>query len=78
MTRNKVKELETEAVKELNKAPTKLKQNEPFEAMKLKVGIPGGSYYLMNKKILELKEECMKPRHWKSLLNKLNINIPQN
>lgn len=46
--------------------------------MKLKVGIPGGSYYLMNKKILELKEECMKPRHWKSLLSKLNINIPQN
>ena len=46
--------------------------------MKLKVGIPGGSYYTMNKKIIELKEECMKPRHWKSLLAKLNINIPQN
>lgn len=27
VTRNKIKELETEAVKELNKAPTKLKQN---------------------------------------------------
>jgi dynein heavy chain 1 len=46
--------------------------------MKLKVGIPGGSYYLMNKKVVELKEECMKHRHWKILLNKLNITVPQN
>jgi len=55
-----------------------LKSNEPFEAMKQKVGIPGGSYYLMNKKIVELKEECMKHRHWKILLSKLNITVPQN
>lgn len=46
--------------------------------MKQKVGIPGGSYYLINKKIVELKEECMKQRHWKVLLQKLNINVPQN
>jgi dynein heavy chain 1, cytosolic len=77
VTKIKIKDIEMEAVKELNKTPAKLKSNEPFEAMKLKVGIPGGSFYSMNKKILELKEECMKPRHWKSLLNKLNINVPQ-
>lgn len=46
--------------------------------MKQKVIIPGGTYYLMNKKIIELKEECMKPRHWKLLLTKLHINVPQN
>lgn len=46
--------------------------------MKAKVNKPGGSYYLMNKKILELKEECMKPRHWKMLLTKLRIPATQN
>jgi dynein heavy chain 1 len=55
VTNTKIKDLETEAAKELNKTPAKLKQNEPFEAMKQKVGVPGGSYYLMNKKIVELK-----------------------
>ncbi len=45
--------------------------------MKQKVNIPGGSYYLMNKKIMELKEEHMKPRHWKMLINKLRIDVPQ-
>ena len=48
----KMKEIEMDAVKELNKTPAKLKTNEPFEAMKLKVGMPGGSYYIMNKKIV--------------------------
>ena len=61
----------------LNKTPTKLKSNEPFEAMKGKVNIPGGSIYLMNKKIMELKEECMKPRHGKMLISKLRIDVPQ-
>ena len=46
--------------------------------MKQKVNIPGGTYYLMNKKIMELKEECMKPRHWKMLTTKLRIDGPQN
>ena len=55
VTKIKIKDIEMEAVKELNKTPAKLKSNEPFEAMKLKVGIPGGSYYAMNKKIIELK-----------------------
>ena len=55
VTKIKIKDTEMEAVKELNKTPAKLKSNEPFEAMKLKVGIPGGSYYIMNKKIVELK-----------------------
>jgi hypothetical protein len=43
-------------VKLLNQTPTKLKSNEPFEMMKAKINIPGGTYYLMNKKIMDLKE----------------------
>ena len=45
--------------------------------MKQKVSLPGGTYYLMNKKIMELKEEHMKPRHWKMLMSKLRIEVPQ-
>jgi len=45
--------------------------------MKGKVGI-GGSFLKMNKKIMELKEESMKPRHWKQLLSKLGLKISQN
>lgn len=36
----------------LNKTPTKLKTNDPYEAMKNKINKPGGTYYLMNKKII--------------------------
>ncbi len=46
--------------------------------MKAKVNKPGGTFYLMNKKILDLKEECMKPRHWKMLLSKLRVPATQN
>jgi hypothetical protein len=46
--------------------------------MKAKVGIPQGSYYKMNKKILELKEESMKQRHWRMLLSKLGLKVTQN
>lgn len=77
ISKNKIKDISTEVINLLNKTPTKLKSNEPFEAMKQKVNIPGGTYYLMNKKIMELKEECMKPRHWKILQNKLRIDGPQ-
>jgi hypothetical protein len=45
--------------------------------MKQRVNIPSGTYFLMNKKIMELKEDHMKPRHWKVLLSKLKLNIPQ-
>lgn len=78
LTRAKIKDIETKSINLLNKTPAKLKSNEPFEAMKNKVSMPRGSYYLMNKKIMDLKEEWMKPRHWKMLLNKLHINVPQN
>ncbi len=46
--------------------------------MKAKINIPGGTFYLMNKKIMDLKEQCMKPRHWKTLLSKLRITAAQN
>lgn len=52
ISKNKIKDIGTEVINLLNKTPTKLKSNEPFEAMKQKVNIPGGSYYLMNKKIM--------------------------
>ena len=32
----------------------------------------------MNKKIVDLKEDWMKPRHWKMLLSKLRIDVSQN
>jgi hypothetical protein len=40
------------AINLLNATPSKLKSNEPFEVMKQKIGLPNGSYYLMNKKIM--------------------------
>lgn len=52
VTKGKINDIENEVLKELNKTPTKLKSNEPFEMMKAKVNKPGGTYYLMNKKIL--------------------------
>lgn len=76
IAKTKIKDISTEVINLLNKTPTKLKSNEPFETMKQKVNIPGGTYYLMNKKIMELKEECMKPRHWKMLQSKLRIDGP--
>lgn len=66
-----------EATAVLNKIPHKLKTNEPFDKMKAKVG-PGGSLLKMNKKISDLKEESMKPRHWKQLLSKLGLKVSQN
>lgn len=77
ISKNKIKEISTEVINLLNKTPTKLKSNEPFEAMKQKVNLPNGSYYLMNKKIIDLKEEHMKPRHWKKLITQLRIDVPQ-
>ncbi len=56
ISKNKIKDIGTEVINLLNKTPTNLKSNEPFESMKSKVNIPGGTYYLMNKKIMELKE----------------------
>lgn len=32
----------------------------------------------MNKKIMDLKDDYMKPRHWKLLMTKLRIDCPQN
>lgn len=58
----------------LTKIPTKLKSNEPYEKMKAKIGIPHGSFYKINKRILDLKEDSMKPRHWKILLTKLGLS----
>jgi hypothetical protein len=73
----KIKDISNEVFNLLSKAPTKLKSNEPYEAMKEKVSVPGGHYYLMNKKIMELKGDYMKPRHWKILIAKLRIDGPQ-
>jgi hypothetical protein len=46
--------------------------------MKAKVSIPHGTFYKINKRILDLKEDSMKPRHWKILLTKLGLNKSQN
>lgn len=78
ITQSKMQKIEASAINLLNNTPAKLKSNEPFEAMKNKINMPKGTYYLMNKKIMELKEEWMKPRHWKILLSKLHINVSQN
>lgn len=77
ITNTKIKQIEMEATAVLNKIPHKLKTNEPFDKMKAKVG-PGGSLLKMNKKISDLKEESMKPRHWKQLLSKLGLKVSQN
>ena len=45
--------------------------------MKAKIGIPHGSIYKINKRILDLKEDSMKPRHWKILLTKLGLSKAQ-
>lgn len=76
VTNNQIKNIETTAINNLNKIPHKLKTNEPYDKMKAKIG-QGGTYVKMNKKISELKDDNMKPRHWKQLLSKLGLKLSQ-
>ena len=51
----KLQEVWTAAINTLGKIPPKLKSNEPYDKMKGKIGMPNGSYYKINKRILDLK-----------------------
>lgn len=77
VTKNKLTEVGTLAGTNLGKIPAKLKSNEPYEKMKAKISYPHGSLFKINKRINDLKEDSMKPRHWKTLLAKIGIRRAQ-
>ena len=68
-----IKEKLDQALTAMEECPSKFRQYESFEFMKNKIT----KYKKMHNSIIEVKSEAMKPKHWKMLLTKLNIKIPQ-
>jgi dynein heavy chain 1, cytosolic len=70
----KIKQSLDDALEQLNAFPSRLRTYEAFDKMKSRLGL----YKKMNMLILELKNEAMKPRHWKTLLHKIKLQVSLN
>ncbi len=67
----KIKEGLDLSAKSLNEVTGKLRTYEAYDKMRTR----HKEYSKMNKMIMDMKTEAMKPRHWKILLKKININV---
>lgn len=67
----KLKQSFDESFEKLNSFPARLRQYEAWDKMKSRLT----NYKKMNALIMELKNEAMKTRHWKTLLSKMKLNV---
>lgn len=70
----KIKQSFEEAQDLLKAFPGRLTQYEAFDKMKARFAI----YKKMNLLIMELKNDAMKPRHWKTLMTKIKLTMSFN